>query len=120
VGINGDITLRKLPAHLFANIGELQKLLEVLEIVPDRNPKAKNLIFSGQSFMFTGTLLKPRKHYEDLVESNGGTISSLKKGLNFLVFGEGGKEHKRAKAVSFGAQVITEMGLIQMIEMIGE
>lgn len=115
VGFKG-IAMRRLSELLWENIKELEQLSEVLHIVSDLK-KSKNLIFDGKVFLITGTLTKPRKEFESLIESNGGRLaSSVVSGLNYLILGDGGKEAKAEKARKIGAQVISEQDLIDMIE----
>jgi DNA ligase (NAD+) len=57
-------------------------------------------VFSGKTFLFTGTLNKfKRSEAEELVESKGGTIlSGVSSKLNYLIMGEdAGSKLEKAK-----------------------
>jgi len=69
----------------------------------------------GKSFLFTGTLSKPRKHFEDIVESNGGKLSgSVNKKLNYLIVGEDSGS-KLTKAQAMGVPCLTEEEFLAML-----
>ena len=74
--------------------------------------KLKNI-----SFCFTGKACKPRHELEIMVIENGGTISSVKKGLSFLVTDdtESGSS-KNAKAAKLGIPTITSIDFLKMVE----
>lgn len=73
---------------------------------------------SGKSFCFTGKAeaIGSRSKCEELVIANGGTISSVKKGLSFLVTDdtESGSS-KNKKAAQLGIPVITSFEFKEMI-----
>jgi DNA ligase (NAD+) len=74
---------------------------------------------SGKSFCFTGKAeaIGSRSKCEELVIANGGTISSVKKGLSFLVTDDtesGSSKNKKAKEL--GIPVITSFEFKAMIE----
>ena len=74
---------------------------------------------SGKSFCFTGKAeaIGSRSKCEELVIANGGTISSCKKGLSFLVTDDtesGSSKNKKAKEL--GIPVITSFEFKKMIE----
>jgi DNA ligase (NAD+) len=73
--------------------------------------------FSGQTFLFTGTLNKlKRSEAEALVEKNGGKImGSVSNKLNYLVVGEdaGSKLEKAKKLVT--VHIISEEEFIKML-----
>ena len=74
---------------------------------------------TGKSFCFTGKAeaIGSRSKCEELVIANGGTISSCKKGLNFLVTDDtesGSSKNKKAKEL--GIPVITSFEFKAMIE----
>lgn len=69
---------------------------------------------AGSSFCITGTLSKPRKHFENLVTDNGGTLSSVSKKLTYLIVGtDAGSKEDKAK--SLGVTILTEDAFIGMI-----
>ncbi len=72
---------------------------------------------SGQSFLFTGTLLKlKRSEAEELVEKNGGKIvSGVSSKLSYLVVGEdAGSKLEKAKKIS-NIRIISEDQFLEMI-----
>ncbi len=70
----------------------------------------------GLTFVITGTLPKPRKEVEDLVESLGGRIaSSVSKSTGFLVVGEDAGS-KLQKATALGVKTISYDDLLSLID----
>lgn len=68
-------------------------------------------------FVITGTLSKPRKEYEQLIEKTGHNFSnSLTKETEYLVIGENTGRNKIEKAKKFGTKIITEQGLMNLLE----
>jgi DNA ligase (NAD+) len=70
--------------------------------------KTNNGKLNNKSFCFTGKLSISRNEMTDIIENNGGTVSSIKKGTDYLIIGEGAKENKIDKAKGYGIEVITE------------
>lgn len=69
----------------------------------------------GKSFLITGTLDKPRKYYEELILSNGGSLlSGVSKNLDFLIAGEKAGS-KLDKANKLGVKVISQDEFLNMI-----
>ncbi len=70
---------------------------------------------SGQIFVITGTLSKPRGEFKKLIESHGGKVSAaLSAKTNYLLAGEkAGSKLKKAEALS--VTVIDEQRLYEMI-----
>jgi len=104
--------------HNEDNIKMLEKL-EALEISLN-NQKKQTLVsdnFSGQIFLFTGTLTQlKRSDAEELVEKNGGKIASgVTSKLNYLVAGaEAGSKLEKAKKIP-SIKVISEEEFINML-----
>ncbi len=74
--------------------------------------------FSGQTFLFTGTLMvMKRSEAEELVEKNGGKIAgSVSSKLNYLVAGRGaGSKLEKAKKIP-GIRIISEEVFLKMLE----
>ncbi|MBQ3033290.1 MAG: NAD-dependent DNA ligase LigA [Deferribacterales bacterium] len=70
---------------------------------------------NGKYFLITGTLSKPRKHFENLITLNGGIVATgVTKKLNYLLAGEKAGS-KLEKATSLGVSVIDEKEFLQMI-----
>jgi DNA ligase (NAD+) len=70
----------------------------------------------GKKFAFTGSLSTPRAKVEKLIEDNGGESFGIKKGLDYLILGDGGKEHKAERAKSYGAKIINEQEFLDMLK----
>ena len=69
----------------------------------------------GKSFLITGTLDKPRKYYEELILSNGGSLLiGVSKNLDFLIAGEKAGS-KLEKANKLGVKVISQDEFLNMI-----
>ena len=97
------------------------KLLKELERLGVKIQQDKPLIvdgnFSGQTFLFTGTLLKlKRSEAEERVELNGGKIlSGVSSKLNYLVVGEdAGSKLEKAKKIP-AINIITEEEFLKML-----
>jgi DNA ligase (NAD+) len=76
----------------------------------------EELPLKGLSFVITGTLPKPRKEVEDLIENNGGHPSSaLSAKTDFLIVGEEpGSKLKKASAL--GVRTISYPELLKLIK----
>lgn len=82
--------------------------------VAEETPVTKASGITGLSFCITGTLSKPRKHFETLITENGGVLGSVSKNLNYLVMGaDAGSKEEKAKKL--GIKIITEQELLTMI-----
>jgi len=74
---------------------------------------------TGKSFCFTGKAeaIGSRSKCEELVIANGGTISSVKKGLSFLVQEDpSSTSSKSVKAKSLGIEIISPEDFLSMIK----
>jgi DNA ligase (NAD+) len=70
----------------------------------------------GLTFVITGTLPKARKEIEDLIESNGGRVSSsVSASTNYVIVGEE-PGSKLQKAKSLGVKTISYEELMRIIE----
>lgn len=91
---------------------------EILELARKIGIKQKVLssnTLSGKSFLFTGTLSKPRKQFEEMVLSNGGSLNgSVSKTLDYLVVGEDAGS-KLAKAQKLGVKTLTEIEFLNLV-----
>jgi DNA ligase (NAD+) len=84
---------------------------------PDFSKKKKEAgSLDGLTFVITGSLPKPRKEVEDIIEANGGhTSSAVSASTDFLVAGEDpGSKLQKAKAL--GVKVISFDALIKLME----
>ena len=71
-------------------------------------PKNKSGFLDGYSFCFTGKACKPRSELEKMVTDNGGIISSVKKGLSYLVTDDTDSgSSKNVKAEKLGIKIMT-------------
>jgi DNA ligase (NAD+) len=70
---------------------------------------------SGLTFVITGTLTVPRKEVEDLIEANGGRVSSsVSASTNYVVAGEkAGSKLTRAQAL--GVKVISQTDFVELL-----
>ena len=91
------------------NLNEIASLFENgVTIKQVENKKNLNDNFSGKTVVITGTLSKPRKYYEELIENMGGkTSSSVSKKTDYVLAGENAGS-KLDKAKEFGVNVLTE------------
>lgn len=91
----------------------------LIKLAPAEVKEVKDGKLSGKSFCFTGKAeaIGSRSKCEELVIANGGTISSVKKGLSFLVTDDtesGSSKNKKAKEL--GIPVITSFEFKAMID----
>ncbi|APJ38162.1 BRCT domain-containing protein [Mycoplasmopsis pullorum] len=64
-------------------------LIELNQIIEfEESNVAKTDLLSNLTFVITGTLSKPRDYFKDLIEQNGGKVSSsVSKNTNYLLAG---------------------------------
>lgn len=109
-------------ATFFADEKNLRTLDSMISLGLDiKNPDFaagtdEELALTGLSFVITGTLPKPRKEVEDLIEKNGGHPSSaFSSKTDFLIAGEDpGSKLKKASAL--GVRTISYSGLLHLIK----
>jgi DNA ligase (NAD+) len=94
---------------------EIARLVAV-GVEPVTKKKAGPLL--GKTFCFTGSLSKPRKELEQLVEDNGGMLlAGVTKELNFLVMADpNSASSKSQKARQYGTKCIDEAGFFALIK----
>jgi DNA ligase (NAD+) len=111
----GEIKAKAVVKGLESRAEEIQRLLAV-GVVPVAPSAGGGL--SGKTFCFTGTLPRPRKEYEELVEKHGGTIlSGVTKELNYLVLSDPTSASTKAeKARKYGTQCIDADAFMALIE----
>ena len=99
---------------LAARKAEIARLLAV-GVVPVT--KAASGPLAGKSFCFTGTLGRPRKELEQMVEDKGGTLlSGVTKDLQFLVMADPSSGSSKAqKAKKYGTQCIDEAAFMALV-----
>nr|XP_061810466.1 DNA ligase-like [Nerophis lumbriciformis] len=77
----------------------------------------ENAVFSGQTFVITGTLSEPRPEFQEMIEKHGGKVTgSISKNTDYLLAGEKAGS-KMAKAESLGVTILNEE---KWREMLGE
>lgn len=103
-----------------------EKNIKILKTLEDFGLKISNPDYAsekkeespieGLTFVITGTLPKPRKEVEDLIELHGGhASSSVSKSTDYLVIGEEpGSKLQKAKAL--GVKTISYNELLKIIE----
>ena len=104
--------------HDEENLLLLQKLEEAgISLVNQKKLVADNDSLSGQTFLFTGTLIKlKRSDAEMLVEKNGGkNVGGVSSKLNYLVVGEdAGSKLEKAKKIQT-IKIISEEEFIKLL-----
>ena len=69
---------------------------------------APKLLFSGKTFVITGTLSQDRDHFKTIIEKNGGKVSgSISKNTSYLLAGESAGS-KLDKATQLGVPILDE------------
>ncbi len=72
-------------------------------------------MLAGKIFVITGTLSEPREHFQDLIESHGGKVSSsVTSKTDFLLAGENAGS-KAKKAEELGVKKLTEDDLTKIL-----
>jgi DNA ligase (NAD+) len=107
----------------FFNDPENLRTLEILKSLGLRisNPdyagrKEEKLLLEGLTFVITGTLPRPRKKVEELIEKMGGHASgSVSKSTDYLIVGES-PGSKLRKAETLGVKRITYEEFLKMIK----
>ena len=88
----------------------IKKLMETgISFVPIVGP------LTGKSFCITGSLSKPRKAYEQVIEKFGGSNTSITS-CDYLICNTPSDSSKFKKAVDKGVKIITEQELIELIK----
>ncbi len=105
----------KVQEHVIEYFRENDKVIEEFSMVgvkPKELAGAESNILEGNTFVITGSLTKPRKYFKDLIESNGGNVSSaISSRTDYLLAGEKAGS-KLIKANSLGVKVLNEEELI--------
>ena len=100
------------------NLLMLQELEELgISLKNQKKKVAENDTLAGQTFLFTGSLMKlKRSDAEEMVEKNGGKIvSGVSSKLNYLVVGEdAGSKLEKAKNIQ-SIKIINEEDFIKML-----
>lgn len=110
----GPSKARVVVEGLKARSAEIDRLIAV-GVVPVAPSHGGPL--SGLSFCFTGTLSRPRKELEGLVEKHGGSLlSGVTKDLKYLVMSDPNSGSSKAeKARKYGTQCIDEAAFLKIV-----
>lgn len=111
----GEITAKKLYDGIAALKDDMFETLKYVEIIKEQKPDTKGKSLEGLSFCFTGKACMPRSQLEKIVVEYGGTISSVKAGLSYLVTDDtesGSSKNKKAKEL--GTPVITSTDFLKL------
>ena len=89
----------------------------LIKLAPAEVKEVKDGKLSGKSFCFTGAMDYKRSDLEKMVTDNGGAVSSVKKGLTFLVQADpSSKSSKSVKAKSLGIAIISPEEFLEMVK----
>ena len=89
----------------------------LIKLAPAEVKEVKDGKLSGKSFCFTGAMDYKRSDLEKMVVDNGGTVSSVKKGLTFLVQADpSSTSSKSVKAKSLGISIISPEAFLEMVK----
>ena len=81
--------------------------------IPAEAPK---LLFTGKTFVITGTLSQDRDHFKTLIEKNGGKVSgSVSKNTDYLLAGESAGS-KFDKATQLGVRILDEQAFSELLD----
>ena len=99
------------------NLKEVDDLFKMGVKIEEAKAQTLDQRFAGKTFVLTGTLSKPRKEVEELIESYGGkTSSSVSKKTDFVLAGEEAGS-KLDKAKNLGVKIINEQEFFKMVDM---
>lgn len=113
--LTGPILTERVPVMLEKHMDEILDLAKVMHIKAPTHKKGGCL--TGKVFFVTGSVEVPRKTLKDMIEQAGGELSeSLSSKVDYFIMGEGGKEHKRVKAITMSVPVIGYDIFKQMFE----
>ena len=105
----GEIKVKSVIKGLIDNKELLKKLMDNgINFVTVTGP------LTGKSFCITGSLSKPRKAYEQIIEKFGGSNTSISS-CNYLICNTPSESSKFQKAKDKGVKIINETELISLI-----
>jgi DNA ligase (NAD+) len=71
---------------------------------------------AGQAVVITGSLAQPRRHYEELIQQNGGRVAdSVTSKVRYLLVGDS-PGSKLDKARKLGVTILDEAGFLRLLE----
>ena len=98
------------------NLDEIQNLFNVGVTISGKASAQTNEKISGKTFVLTGTLTRPRREIEEMIENLGGkTSSSVSKNTDCVLAGESAGS-KLDKARELGVKVINEDEFFDLID----
>lgn len=102
----------------FANDGNRAMIAKMKEggvAFPPFKSQRREGVFSGRAFVITGTLSKPRSHFKNLIEQQGGKVSgSVSVKTDYLLCGED-PGSKLDKATKLGVTVLDESSFEKLL-----
>jgi DNA ligase (NAD+) len=94
----------------------IMRLLQHIEIETQAQVLVDSTALAGKSFCITGTLSKPRSHFEQVIKRNGGKwATSVTTSLDYLIVGDDAGS-KAKKAQNGHTKIIGETDLLKMLE----
>ena len=89
----------------------------LVKLAPAEVKEVKDGKLSGKSFCFTGAMDYKRSDLEKMVVDNGGTVSSVKKGLTYLVQADpSSTSSKSVKAKALGIEIISPEDFLELLK----
>ena len=101
--------------HNDGNSKLIEKLKEGGVKFPAYETGSKDGVFSGKTFVVTGTLSKPRNHFKNIIEEQGGKVTgSVSAKTDYLLCGDD-PGSKLDKAKKLGVEVLDEDGFASLL-----
>lgn len=114
----GDIVAESLIQYFQKNRSMIERLRS-LGVAMKREEKAQNALspLAGQIICITGELSRPRKEYEQQIETLGGTfVDDVTKSTTILVTNDpNAGSNKLKKAQKFGTKIMSEKDLVALL-----
>ncbi|WKX02523.1 NAD-dependent DNA ligase LigA [Candidatus Mycoplasma mahonii] len=101
--------------YLEKNINQIKKMFSYGLNLTEVSVTSSKL-FENKTFVITGTLSKPRKVFQDIIENNSGNVSSaISKNIDYLLMGEN-PGNKSLKAKELNVKMINENEFKSILE----
>lgn len=113
--IVGPATAQAILEGLADKVDFIGDILPFIKILKKEKISSTSQKLDDKSFCITGTLSKKRAEIENIIEANGGKISSVSKNLDYLVVGTD-PGSKLTRAQSLGVKIIDENKFREMIK----
>jgi len=114
---SGETKADRIIEGLYTHMSDIEELHSVLNVDESKPQKEVEGKFTDKKFCFTGTMASPRKTLEAKVKDAGGKISSVSKGLNYLVIADPNSNSSKAKkARDLGVELISEKEFLELVE----